>query len=145
MHYQKTHNQCASWSFFATMKHADMDLTGLEGTLMCSMVGQNDHGAHIETLLDPTPTCFGRHSSRRKVFELKTCVSEEILSLSSKLMTRRKSLCQFSCVATDITLCYRLNVPKSLSTPEHQESPKHTASSLYHNFHKALAVSDLNT
>lgn len=141
----RKYGQCAPWSFFATMEHADMDLTGLEGTLMCSMVGQNDHGAHIETLLEPTPTCFGRHSSRRKVFELKTCVSEKILSLSSKLMTRRKSLCQFSCVATDIVICYRLNVQRSLSTPERHESPKHTASSLHDNFRKELTANNLDT
>ena len=49
----RKYGQCAPWSFFATMEHADMDLTGLEGTLMCSMVGQNDHGARIETFPGP--------------------------------------------------------------------------------------------
>ena len=74
----RKYGQCAPWSFSATMEHADMDLTGLEGTLMCSMVGQNDHGARIETFPGPTPTCSERPNSRRKEFELKTCVSEEI-------------------------------------------------------------------
>jgi hypothetical protein len=30
-----------------------MALKGLEGTLMCSMVEQNDHEAHFETFLAP--------------------------------------------------------------------------------------------
>ena len=46
-----------------------MDLTGLEGTLMCSMVGQNDHGARIETFPGPhlpalsAPTRDAKNSS----------------------------------------------------------------------------------
>ena len=77
----RKYGQCAPWSFSATMEHADMDLIGLEGTLMCSMVGQNDHGARIETFPGPTPTCSERPNSRRKEFELKTCVSEEIMPI----------------------------------------------------------------
>lgn len=63
----RKYGQCAPWSFFATMEHADMDLTSLEGTLMCSMVGQNDHGARIETFPGPTPTCSERLNSRQSI------------------------------------------------------------------------------